>query len=61
MTVYFRVSDVFKNVKICVSSGKDIVFSKKAVKVSPGEMEKVMLKSSILENCTELDFYLEEV
>ena len=59
--VYFRVSDVFKNVKICVSDGKDIVFSKKALKVSPGEMEKVMLKGSAFENCSELNFYLEEI
>ncbi len=61
VTIYFRVSGVFNNVKICVSDGKNVVFSKKKTKVSPGEMEKITLKSSSLENCTELNFYLEEV
>ena len=61
VTVYFRVSNVFSNVKICVSDGKNIIFSKKKTKVSPGEMEKITLKSSMLENCTELHFCLEEV
>ena len=61
VTIYFRVSDVFNNVKICVSDGETVVLSKKKTKVSPGEMEKVTLKSSSLANCTELNFYLEEV
>jgi len=61
VTVYFRVSNVFNNVKICVSDGEKVVFSKKKTKVSPGEMEKITLESSILANCTELNFYLEEV
>ncbi|MBQ4544568.1 MAG: FAD-dependent oxidoreductase [Oscillospiraceae bacterium] len=61
VTVYFRVSNVFSNVKICVSDGKNIILSKKKTKVSPGEMEKITLKSSMLENCTELHFCLEEV
>lgn len=61
VTVYFRVSNVFNNVKICVSDGEKVVLSKKKTKVSPGEMEKITLESSILANCTELNFYLEEV
>lgn len=61
VTIYFRVSDVFNNVKICVSDGEKVVLSKKKTKVSPGEMEKITLKSSSLANCTELNFYLEEV
>ena len=59
--VYFRVSDVFNNVKICVRNGENIVFSKTKAKVSPGEMEKIMLKESALENCSELSFSLEEM
>ena len=61
VTVYFRVSDVFKNVKICVSGGENVLFSTKKAKVSPGEMEKITLKSNSFENCAELNFYLEEV
>ena len=58
--VFFRVSDVFRNVKINVYNGDEIVFSKKKVKVAPGEMESVKLRSDILKNCSELDFRLEE-
>ena len=57
--VYFRVSDVFKNVKINVHSHDELVFSKKAVKVAPGEMECITLKKEILENKSELKFSLE--
>jgi len=60
VTVYFRVSNVFNNVKICVSDGENIVFSKKKTKVTPGEMEKITLKGNSFEKCTELKFYLEE-
>ncbi len=60
VTVYFRVSNVFNNVKICVSNGENVLLSKKKAKVSPGEMEKITLKNSSLANCTELNFYLEE-
>ena len=60
VTVYFRVSNVFHNVKICVSDGENIVFSKKKTKVTPGEMEKITLKGNSFEKCTELKFYLEE-
>ncbi|MBR2500354.1 MAG: FAD-dependent oxidoreductase [Clostridia bacterium] len=58
--VYFRVSDVFSNVKICVCDGERVVFSKKKAKVAPGEMERIMLKSDVLKNSTELTFRLEE-
>lgn len=61
VAVYFRVSDVFRNVKICVYKGEDLVLSKKKAKVSPGEMERVMLESGMFENCTELTFKLEEM
>ncbi len=60
VTVFFRVSNVFKNVKICVSDGEKVVFSKKKAKVAPMEMERITLKSNSLSNCTELSFYLEE-
>lgn len=61
VTVYFRVSDVFKNVKICVYNGDKLVLSKKKPKVAPGEMESVKLTRDIFGNCTELTFKLEEV
>lgn len=61
VTVYFRVSDVYKNVKISVRSGDQVVLSKKRVKVAPGEMETVVLKAEHLADVKELCFSLEEL
>ena len=61
VTVYFRVSDVFKNVKINVHNGEKVVLSKKKAKVAPGEMESIKLTKDLFKNCTELVFGLEEV
>ncbi len=60
VAVYFRVADVYRNVTIAVYDGEKQIFSKKKVKVAPGEMERVLLKQSVLENCEELSFRLEE-
>ena len=49
--IFFRVSDVFRNTKILVKSGENIIFSRKKAKVSPGEMECVELSGETLENC----------
>ncbi|MBO5060427.1 MAG: FAD-dependent oxidoreductase [Clostridia bacterium] len=58
--VYFRVADVFKNVKINVYSGENVVFSKRKQKVAPGEMESILLKKEMLEGAEKLTFKLEE-
>lgn len=59
ITVYFRVSDVYKNVKINVYDGEKQVFSKKKLKVAPGEMESIKLSAGLFENASELKFELE--
>ena len=59
VTVYFRVSDVYKNVKVNVLNGETVVISKKRPKVAPGEMESVTIKSEQLEGVNELSFELE--
>ena len=59
-SVYFRVADVFHNVTINIYDDKDNkVFSRKKLKVAPGEMENILLKSSVLEGVEELRFELE--
>jgi len=59
-SVYFRVADVFHNATINVYDDKNNkVFSGKKLKVAPGEMENIPLKSSILEAVQELRFELE--
>jgi pyruvate/2-oxoglutarate dehydrogenase complex dihydrolipoamide dehydrogenase (E3) component len=60
VTVYFRVSDVFRNVRIVVKNGDKILINKKKQKVAPGEMETVMLKADMLSDISDkLTFSLE--
>ena len=61
VTVFFRVSDVYKNVKITVKSGDDVIVSKKKVRVAPGEMESIKLRACNIEKRKELIFSLEVV
>lgn len=60
--VYFRVSNVYKNVKINVLSDTGtVVFSKKKQRVAPGEMECITLKADMISNAKSLRFELEEL
>ncbi len=62
ITVYFRVANVYKNVKINVYNEQgELVFSKKKVKTAPGEMESIKLKSDTFQNTKTLNFELEEL
>ena len=60
VTVYFRVSDVYRNAHIVVKDGEKILINKKKQKVAPGEMETVTLKAAQLaDTCGVLAFSLE--
>lgn len=59
VTVYFRVSNVYRNAKIVVLSGEKTIFEKKRLRVAPGEMESVCLTRGMIEDAEELDFNLE--
>ena len=59
VTVYFRVTDVFKNVKINIFDNNDLISSKKKQKVAPGEMETVKLTAEMLKNASALKIELE--
>ena len=59
VTVYFRVSDVFRNVKIKAEGNNCILLEKKKPKVAPGEMESVTLKKEMLSDVNEITFSLE--
>lgn len=59
VTVYFRVSDVYKNVTVKVTSGDAVIVSKRKRKVAPGEMECITLKSHQLDSVKALYFSLE--
>ena len=59
-SVYFRVSDVFRDARIVVRSGEKVLLSKKAQKLAPAEMEKVTLTADMLsEACGEISFSIE--
>jgi len=58
--VYFRVSDIFRNVTITVKDGENVIFSKKKVKVAPGEMESIVLKKDSFTNAASLKLELAE-
>lgn len=61
VTVYFRVSDVYRNVAINVLSGDKVVYSVKKLKAAPGEMEKITLKANLLENTEELKLEVQQL
>ena len=60
--VYFRVANIYRNVKISAldENGKTL-FAVKKKKTAPGEMESVMLKKELLDGCGRIEFKLEEL
>ena len=48
VTVYFRVADVYRDIKIIVRDGEEILVSKKKQKVAPGEMETLTLTKDMI-------------
>lgn len=48
--LYFRVGRVFKNVKLIVRCGNEIIMSKTKKKMTPGEMENVLLKLDTIQS-----------
>ena len=61
VTVYFRVADVYRDVRVVVKDGENVLINKKKQKVAPGEMETVTLTPEMLENVvgSELSFSIE--
>ncbi len=59
ISVYFRVSDVYRNVKIKVLNQDTVIYQKKKARVAPGEMECITLKAELFENASELLFSME--
>lgn len=59
VTLFFRVSDIYKNAKICVSDGDKQILSKHRPKLAPGEMESITLKCEQICGAKELYLSLE--
>ncbi len=52
--VYFRVADVYRDKKITVTAGDEIIYEKKKQKLAPGEMETVELSKEIISKALKL-------
>ena len=48
VTVYFRVADVYRDVRVIVRDGERVIVNKKKQKVAPGEMETVTLTPQMI-------------
>ena len=46
--VYFRVSDVFRDMRLVIRDGDRVLFDRKKQKIAPGEMERVKLSADML-------------
>ncbi len=62
VTVYFRVADVYRDIKLTVKDGETVLISKKKQKVAPGEMETLTLTKEMIAGVTtdELTFSIEQ-
>ena len=60
-TVYFRVSDVFRDKKIVVRCGGEVLLEKKKIKLAPAEMETVLIKKEMIEKIGSGEISLELV
>ena len=55
VTLRFRVANVYKNTKIVVYAGDEVIFSRKRPVLAPGEMETVLLKAAALKAHRDID------
>jgi len=61
VTVYFRVADVYRDIRIIVRDGENVLINKKKIKVAPGEMETVTVTPEMIRgmNGNTLSFSIE--
>ncbi len=57
--VYFRVADVFRDMKVTVTAGDKVLYQKKKQKLAPGEMETVELTRAMIEEAAALGTAIE--
>ncbi|MDR3259200.1 MAG: NAD(P)/FAD-dependent oxidoreductase [Fusobacteriaceae bacterium] len=59
--IFMRVRNIYKNMKLNVKSGNDIIVSIKKPHLAPGEMEKIIIPKKLLENRIENELVVELV
>ena len=57
--VYFRVADVYRDRKVTVTCGDEVLYQKKKQKLAPGEMETVELSADMIANAEKIGKALE--
>jgi len=58
VTLYFRVSDVYKNAKVTLYDGENKLISRPKLKLAPGEMETITVKADMIKNNQSGEFKL---
>lgn len=58
--LYFRSANVYKDVKINVKKGNDTILSINKRRITPGEMESILLRADMLDGADRLYVELEE-
>ena len=61
ISLYFRVSGMYRNVKINVYADNTLVMSKRKQRIAPSEMEVLKLSARILEGVSKISLELEEM
>ncbi len=61
LEVFMRVNKVFRNVKLEIRSGNEVLMSKKKRHMAPGEMERVLVPAKKLENLDKKEIMVEVV
>ena len=59
--MFFRVADIYRNVKINVVGDGRVIHSVRKPKAAPGEMESLLLKAPLFEGVSKLSLQLEEL
>ncbi len=60
VTIFFRVSDIFRNKWVVARADGEVIYKKKHIKLAPGEMESVTLPAEKLAGIAEIIFGLED-
>ena len=51
--IYFRVADVYRDKRVVVTAGDEVIYDKKKQKLAPGEMETVELSAEAIKSAAE--------
>ena len=61
LTIFFRVADRYRNVKITVLGDGRVVHSVRKLRMAPGDMESIRLKGELLQDISRIRLELEEM